>query len=209
MPAEASRSEAKASASLAVNSLLPRSLPASCALASTPPAFSASRFSLTHRARAAMASRVPESSKLTSPAGVTTASVWPPRMASTTGSALSSGTRMPCASTTLAVAGDRRERVDRERHRLLDTDLQIPFVVGEHEAPAEIAADDEGERDAVGIVRGHGAVAEGAVVVAVGLALPAARGEGLRRRRGEQRPRRRETRQSPGLSTTSWHPRPG
>ena len=50
-----------------------------------------------------MASRVPESSKLTSPAGVTTASVWPPRIASTTGSALSSGTRMPCASTTLAV----------------------------------------------------------------------------------------------------------
>ena len=74
----------------------------------------------------------------------------------------------------LGGAGNRGERVDRQRHRLLGADLQIPFLVGEHETPAEIAADDEGERDAVGKVRGHGAVAERAVVVAVGLALPSA-----------------------------------
>jgi len=57
-------------------------------------------------------------------------------MASTTGSAFSSGMRMPCTSTTLG-AGDRRELIDRELDGLLAADLQIPFVVGEHEPPAE------------------------------------------------------------------------
>jgi len=51
--------------------------------------------------------------------------------------------RMPCTSTTLG-AGDRRELIDRELDGLLAADLQIPFVVGEHEPPAEAAADDEG-----------------------------------------------------------------
>ena len=81
--------------------------------------------------------------------------------------------RMPCTSTTLG-AGDRRELIDRELDGLLAADLQIPFVVGEHEPPAEAAADDEGKRDTVRIVRGHGAVAEGAVLVVVDLSFPAA-----------------------------------
>ena len=81
---------------------------------------------------------------------------------------------MPCTSTTLG-AGDRRELIDRELDGLLAADLQIPFVVGEHESPAEAAADDEGKRDTVRIVRGHGAVAEGAVLVVVDLSFPAAK----------------------------------
>ena len=37
----------------------------------------------------------------------------------------------------LGGAGDRRELIDRELDGLLAADLQIPFVVGEHEPPAE------------------------------------------------------------------------
>src|SRR6516165_12590246 len=67
MPAAASRCEAKSAASFGVNSLLslPLSLVSFGAFASMPPAFSASRCSLTQLASAAIASRVPDRLKPT------------------------------------------------------------------------------------------------------------------------------------------------
>ena len=51
-------------------------------------------------------------------------------------------------------------------------DLEFAILVGEHEAPVEILADDETEQDPAIRLRRHGAVAEIAVGIVVGLALP-------------------------------------
>ena len=203
MPAEASRFEANATASLRGEQLVRsvRGLGGRFGLergegACLRPPSRPSKFSLTQPASAAMASRVPVSLKLILPAGVTTASV----------PAVAHGVhhRVPHSRAARGCRGRRppwrwREWARRESIAsvtlLSAAHVQLPFVVDEDQSPAEVAADDESERDAVLVIRGHGAVAEACRSSSlIGAAFPAARGEGAGGR-PERRGRRDQQRQ--------------
>jgi hypothetical protein len=68
--------------------------------------------------------------------------------ASSTGLVLSSGMRMPCASITLAIARIGLRAVDQQSHGHGRSDFEPASLVGEHEPPVEVLADDKAEQDA-------------------------------------------------------------
>ncbi len=107
--------------------------------------------------------------------------------------------------------GERRDRVARihqEQHGMGRAHLELAPLVGQHEPPVEILADDEAEHHPVHRLRRHGAVAEIAVLVVIGLALPHAGDERGRLRQGRDSGYQEKWRQEQGSDRHGMPKRP-
>ena len=136
------------------------------------------RCRVTQAASAAIASLVPVSLKLAEAPSATMVSSLPWRSASTTGSVLSRGMRMPCALMTLAIAEFGLRVSSQKNDSLGRPHVELAPLVGKHESPVEILADHEAEQHAGLGLRCHSAVSEFALAVVIGFSAPHARSEG-------------------------------